>query len=161
MQLYRLFAGTARHFVGFVTPVAVQVVFNRNIRSRHVFQRQQVYERLFVEAAPPFFVLSLKAGGTGLNLTRANHVIMFDRWWNPAVEQQAVDRAYRIGQKSNVQVHYFSCKGTLEDKIEKLIENKRELAEMLVGTGETWLTELDDSDLHELFSLDKDAVETL
>ena len=113
------------------------------------------------EAAPPFFVLSLKAGGTGLNLTRANHVIMFDRWWNPAVEQQAVDRAYRIGQKSNVQVHYFSCKGTLEDKIEKLIENKRELAEMLVGTGETWLTELDDSDLHELFSLDKDAVETL
>ncbi|MEG1602719.1 MAG: DEAD/DEAH box helicase [Cloacibacillus sp.] len=113
------------------------------------------------EDAPPFFVLSLKAGGTGLNLTRANHVIMFDRWWNPAVEQQAVDRAYRIGQENNVQVHYFCCRGTLEEKIEKLIESKKELAQMLVGTGESWLTEISDSDLHELFSLDKDAVENL
>ena len=113
------------------------------------------------ENAPPFFILSLKAGGTGLNLTRANHVVMFDRWWNPAVEQQAVDRAYRIGQRSNVQVHYFCCRGTLEEKIEALIESKKELASMLVGTGESWLTEMSDSDLYELFSLEKEAVESI
>ncbi len=113
------------------------------------------------EDGPPFFVLSLKAGGTGLNLTRANHVVMFDRWWNPAVEQQAVDRAYRIGQRNNVQVHYFCCRGTLEEKIESLITAKRELAEMLVGTGESWLSELSDSDLHELFSLEREAVDSL
>lgn len=111
--------------------------------------------------APPFFVLSLKAGGTGLNLTRANHVVMYDRWWNPAVEQQAVDRAYRIGQKSNVQVHYFCCRGTLEEKIESLIANKREIAEMLVTAGEGWITELGDGELQELFALDHDAVESI
>ncbi len=113
------------------------------------------------EEGPPFFVLSLKAGGTGLNLTRANHVVMFDRWWNPAVEQQAVDRAYRIGQQNNVQVHYFCCRGTLEEKIESLIEAKRELANMLVGTGESWLSDLSDSDLHELFSLEREAVDNI
>ena len=113
------------------------------------------------EEGPPFFVLSLKAGGTGLNLTRANHVVMFDRWWNPAVEQQAVDRAYRIGQQNNVQVHYFCCRGTLEEKIESLIEAKRELADMLVGTGESWLSDLSDSDLHELFSLEREAVDNI
>ncbi|MCD8393119.1 MAG: DEAD/DEAH box helicase [Cloacibacillus porcorum] len=113
------------------------------------------------EEGPPFFVLSLKAGGTGLNLTRANHVVMFDRWWNPAVEQQAVDRAYRIGQRNNVQVHYFCCRGTLEEKIESLIEAKRELADMLVGTGESWLSDLSDSDLHELFSLEREAVDNI
>ncbi|MCD8233690.1 MAG: DEAD/DEAH box helicase [Cloacibacillus porcorum] len=113
------------------------------------------------EEGPPFFVLSLKAGGTGLNLTRANHVVMFDRWWNPAVEQQAVDRAYRIGQRNNVQVHYFCCRGTLEEKIESLIEAKRELADMLVGTGESWLSDLSDSDLHELFLLEREAVDNI
>ena len=113
------------------------------------------------EEGPPFFVLSLKAGGTGLNLTRANHVVMFDRWWNPAVEQQAVDRAYRIGQQNNVQVNYFCCRGTLEEKIESLIEAKRELADMLVGTGESWLSDLSDSDLHELFSLEREAVDNI
>ncbi len=113
------------------------------------------------ENAPPFFILSLKAGGTGLNLTRASHVVMFDRWWNPAVEQQAVDRAYRIGQRSNVQVHYFCCRGTLEEKIEALIESKKELASMLVGTGESWLSEMSDGDLYKLFSLEKEAVETI
>ena len=86
---------------------------------------------------------------------------MFDRWWNPAVQQQAVDRAYRIGQRSNVQVHYFCCRGTLEEKIEALIESKKELASMLVGTGESWLTEMSDSDLYELFSLEKEAVESI
>ena len=113
------------------------------------------------DKGPSFFILSLKAGGTGLNLTRANHVIMFDRWWNPAVEQQAVDRAYRIGQSSSVQVHYFCCRGTLEEKIEELIDEKRELAEMVVGSGEARLSELSDSDLKELFMLEKEAVENL
>lgn len=111
--------------------------------------------------APPFFVLSLKAGGTGLNLTGANHVIMFDRWWNPAVEQQAVDRAYRIGQKSNVQVHYFCCKGTLEEKIEALIESKRRIADAVVGSGESWLANLSDEELRDIFTLRRDAVEDI
>ncbi len=110
---------------------------------------------------PPFFVLSLKAGGTGLNLTGANHVIMFDRWWNPAVEQQAVDRAYRIGQKNRVQVHYFCCRGTLEEKIEALIASKRAIADSVVGTGENWLTELSDEELRKLFTLSADAVEDI
>ena len=110
---------------------------------------------------PPFFVLSLKAGGTGLNLTGANHVVMFDRWWNPAVEQQAVDRAYRIGQKSSVQVHYFCCKGTLEEKIEAIIESKRHVADAVVGSGENWISDLSDEDLRELFALSRDAVEDI
>ncbi|MCR5336533.1 MAG: DEAD/DEAH box helicase [Synergistes sp.] len=113
------------------------------------------------ENGPPFFILSLRAGGTGLNLTRANHVVMFDRWWNPAVEQQAVDRAYRIGQERSVHVHYFCCRGTLEEKIERLINEKKELAEMLVGGGEASLSELSDSDLYDLFTLEREAQETL
>src|SRR4029079_7506700 len=84
---------------------------------------------------PPVFVLSLKAGGTGLNLTRANHVFHFDRWWNPAVESQATDRAYRIGQTRRVQVRTLVCAGTLEDRIDAMIEGKREVAERIVGTG--------------------------
>lgn len=110
---------------------------------------------------PPFFILSLKAGGTGLNLTGANHVVMYDRWWNPAVEQQAVDRAYRIGQKSSVQVHYFCCRGTLEEKIEALIASKKYVADAVVRSGEGWITELADEDLRELFTLSRDAVEEL
>ncbi len=84
---------------------------------------------------PPIFLLSLKAGGTGLNLTRANHVFHFDRWWNPAVENQATDRAFRIGQTKNVQVHKFICAGTLEEKISDMIERKREIAAQVVGAG--------------------------
>src|SRR5205814_6064079 len=91
---------------------------------------------------PSLFVLSLKAGGTGLNLTAANHVIHFDRWWNPAVEDQATDRAFRIGQRRDVQVRKLVCVGTLEERIDRMIEEKRELAERIVGTGEGWLTEL-------------------
>ena len=90
------------------------------------------------------FILSLKAGGTGLNLTRANHVIHFDRWWNPAVENQATDRAFRIGQTRNVQVHKFLCAGTLEEKIDEMIERKKGIAEKVIETGEGWLTELSD-----------------
>ena len=116
-------------------------------------KRDALIRRFAKPNGPQIFVLSLKAGGTGLNLTNANHVILYDRWWNPAVEQQAVDRAYRIGQKRNVQVHYFCCKGTLEEKIEKFISSKQQVAEAVVREGENWLTELSDSELHELFAL--------
>lgn len=110
------------------------------------------------EHAPPVFLLSLKAGGTGLNLTRANHVIHFDRWWNPAVENQATDRAFRIGQTKNVQVRKFVCAGTLEERISDMIEAKREIAEQVVGAGEGWLTELSTAELKELFALRDTAV---
>jgi SNF2 family DNA or RNA helicase len=102
---------------------------------------------------PPVFILSLKAGGTGLNLTRANHVFHFDRWWNPAVEDQATDRAFRIGQKRNVQVHKFVTVGTLEEMIDEMIESKKGLAESIIGSGESWLTELSTADLRELVTL--------
>ncbi len=106
---------------------------------------------------PPIFILSLKAGGTGLNLTRANHVFHFDRWWNPAVENQATDRAFRIGQTRNVQVHKFVCAGTLEEMIDEMIESKKALAEAVVGQGENWLTELSTADLRKLVSLRPEA----
>jgi non-specific serine/threonine protein kinase len=96
----------------------------------------------------PYFVLSLKAGGSGLNLTAASHVIHFDRWWNPAVENQATDRAFRIGQTKNVLVHKFICKGTVEDKIDMLIESKKRLSEdLLEGGAETLLTEMTNHEL--------------
>jgi SNF2 family DNA or RNA helicase len=108
--------------------------------------------------APGVFVLSIKAGGTGLNLTGANHVFHFDRWWNPAVENQATDRAFRIGQTKNVQVHKYLCAGTFEEKIDDLIERKKALAESIVGTSEGWITELSTDQLRELFALRRDAV---
>jgi SNF2 family DNA or RNA helicase len=107
------------------------------------------------EHGPPIFILSLKAGGTGLNLTRANHVFHFDRWWNPAVENQATDRAFRIGQRRNVQVHKFVTVGTMEEMIDDMIESKKALAEAVVGKGEQWLTELSTDDLRELVRLRK------
>ncbi|MEM6501270.1 MAG: DEAD/DEAH box helicase [Cyanobacteria bacterium P01_C01_bin.89] len=107
--------------------------------------------------APKILILSLKAGGVGLNLTRANHVFHFDRWWNPAVENQATDRAFRIGQTRNVQVHKFVCTGTLEEKIHDLIESKKALAEQIVGTGENWLSDLDTNGLRDLLLLDRTA----
>jgi SNF2 family DNA or RNA helicase len=113
----------------------------------------------FQEATgPAVFLLSLKAGGTGLNLTAASHVIHFDRWWNPAVEDQATDRAYRIGQRNDVQVRKFVCVGTLEERIDAMIEEKKALAERIVGTGEGWLTELSSADLREVLALGKEAV---
>ena len=108
--------------------------------------------------APRVMILSLKAGGTGLNLTRANHVFHFDRWWNPAVENQATDRAFRIGQTRNVQVHKFVCQGTLEEKINDLINSKKQLAEQTVDVGENWLTELDTDQLRNLLLLDRTAI---
>jgi SNF2 family DNA or RNA helicase len=109
--------------------------------------------------APQVFVLSLKAGGTGLNLTAASHVFHFDRWWNPAVEDQATDRAFRIGQTRNVQVHKFVCRGTLEERIDRLLDEKRHLARTIVGSGETWLATMSDAELSALVSLTREAVE--
>ena len=102
----------------------------------------------------PFFVLSLKAGGTGLNLTAASHVIHFDRWWNPAVENQATDRAYRIGQRKNVLVHKLICRGTIEERIDALIEAKQSLAQDVVDSPEALLTEMRDEQLMNLVALD-------
>ncbi len=121
--------------------------------------RQEMVDRFQNEPnGPKIFILSLKAGGTGLNLTRANHVFHVDRWWNPAVENQATDRAFRIGQKRNVQVHKFVCTGTLEERINDIIESKKELAEQTVNAGEQWLTDLDTGSLRNLLLLDRDAV---
>ncbi|MGH8177491.1 MAG: DEAD/DEAH box helicase [Steroidobacter sp.] len=108
--------------------------------------------------SPAIFVLSLKAGGAGLNLTAANHVFHFDRWWNPAVEDQATDRAYRIGQHRTVQVHKLLCAGTVEEKVDELLERKRDLAASVIGGGEHWITELDNAALRDLFSLSANAV---
>jgi SNF2 family DNA or RNA helicase len=123
-------------------------------------QRDAMVQRFQEQSAgPPLFILSLKAGGVGLNLTAANQVFHFDRWWNPAVENQATDRAFRIGQKKNVQVYKFVCLGTLEERIDRMIENKKELAENVVGTGEGWLTELSTDELREVFALSRESVE--
>ena len=108
----------------------------------------------FQEGSVPVFLLSLKAGGVGLNLTQATHVIHYDRWWNPAVEDQASDRAHRIGQRRAVQIHRLVCEGTLEDRIAELLEKKRALAESVVGQGETWIGDLSDSELAALVSLE-------
>ncbi len=122
-------------------------------------QRDVMVQRFQEEQrGTPLFILSLKAGGVGLNLTAANHVFHFDRWWNPAVENQATDRAFRIGQKKNVQVYKFVCIGTLEERIEQMIERKKVLAESIVGSGEHWLTEMTTGQLKELFALSREAV---
>ena len=104
----------------------------------------------------PDMILSVKAGGTGLNLTKASHVIHFDRWWNPAVENQATDRAFRIGQDKKVMVHKMVCKGTIEEKIDAMIRDKSELASNVIGTssGENWITEMNDEELMNLLRLD-------
>ncbi|MFZ3148780.1 MAG: DEAD/DEAH box helicase [Methanothrix sp.] len=120
-------------------------------------QRDDMVQR-FQAGGSPIFILSLKAGGFGLNLTAASHVFHFDRWWNPAVENQATDRAFRIGQKKNVFVHKFVCLGTLEEQIDEMIEQKKALAESVIGTGEAWLTELSNEALRDMLSLRRDAV---
>jgi len=120
-----------------------------------VTTRKELVQHFQEDELIPFFVLSLKAGGVGLNLTAASHVVHFDRWWNPAVENQATDRAFRIGQKRNVLVHKFVCQGTVEDRIDRMIEEKSKLAgDVLEGGAEVLLTELTDSELLRLVSLD-------
>ncbi|MGB3571432.1 MAG: C-terminal helicase domain-containing protein, partial [Phormidesmis sp.] len=110
------------------------------------------------ETDPSIFILSLKAGGVGITLTKANHVFHFDRWWNPAVEDQATDRAFRIGQKKNVFVHKFVSIGTLEERIDQMIEDKKKLAGAIVGADESWLTELDNDAFKRLIALNKSAI---
>ncbi|MDQ1200678.1 SNF2 family DNA or RNA helicase [Rhodococcus sp. SORGH_AS303] len=107
---------------------------------------------------PPIMVLSLKAGGTGLNLTAANHVVHLDRWWNPAVENQATDRAFRIGQRKDVQVRKLLCVGTVEERIDTMLTTKKDLADLAVGSGESWITELSTGELRDLLTLSEDAV---
>ena len=122
-------------------------------------QRDLMVQRFQEDSrGPKVFILSLKAGGVGLNLTAANRVFHFDRWWNPAVENQATDRAFRIGQTRNVQVHKFVTVGTLEERIGAMIEQKKELAENIVGAGEAWLTEMSTSQLKDIFKLSREAV---
>jgi len=133
-----------------------EVMFLHGGTSRSA--RDEMVRRFQSEDGPAVFVLSLKAGGIGLNLTAANHVVHFDRWWNPAVEDQATDRAFRIGQKKNVQVRKLTCVGTLEERIDTLINRKKDLADRIVGTGEAWITELDTSQLRELVTLSAGAV---
>ncbi|CAM3719272.1 DEAD/DEAH box helicase [Alicyclobacillus pomorum] len=121
-------------------------------------ERGELVERFQSGQDPsPVLVLSLKAGGVGLNLTRANHVFHYDRWWNPAVEDQATDRAFRIGQVRDVQVHKLVCPGTLEERIDALIQSKRSLSSAVVGRSESWITELDNDALQSLFALDLQA----
>lgn len=124
-----------------------------------VNKRKELVHAFQTDANCHFFVLSLKAGGTGLNLTAASHVIHFDRWWNPAVENQATDRAYRIGQKKNVLVHKMICKGTIEEKINQLLTEKQALAsQVLKGGGETLLTEMSNEQLIDLIKLDVNQI---
>ncbi len=137
----------------------LQTIFGRGGLVLHgetpVAKRRELVDAFQRDDGPPFFVLSLKAGGTGLNLTAASHVIHFDRWWNPAVENQATDRAFRIGQKKNVLVHKFVCRGTVEDKIDAMIAEKSGLARNLLdGGGEKLLTEMNNDELLRFVSLD-------
>ena len=121
-------------------------------------REQMIAEFQEPETEPSAFVLSLKAGGVGITLTKANHVFHFDRWWNPAVEDQATDRAFRIGQKKNVFVHKFVTLGTLEERIDQIIEDKKKVASAIVGADESWLTELDNESFKELIALNRQTV---
>jgi len=128
---------------------------NRDKRERMITEFQDP------ETEPSVFVLSLKAGGVGITLTKANHVFHFDRWWNPAVEDQATDRAFRIGQKKNVFVHKFITIGSLEERIDQMIEDKKKLAGAIVGADESWLTELDNDKFKQLIALNKSAISAI
>ncbi len=121
-------------------------------------KRDEMVARFQGDDGPPIMLLSLKAGGTGLNLTAANHVVHLDRWWNPAVENQATDRAFRIGQRRNVQVRKLVCVGTVEERIDEMLTGKQELADLAIGVGENWITELSTEQLHSLLSLGDEAV---
>jgi SNF2 family DNA or RNA helicase len=149
--------------MGAIVRSHLQATFGREVLFLHGGVPRAARERMVerfqsAHEGPLAFVLSLKAGGTGLNLTRATHVFHFDRWWNPAVEAQATDRAFRIGQTRRVQVHKLICLGTLEEKIDAMIESKKGVAEKVVGTGEGWLTELSAAELRQVLALRPEAV---
>jgi SNF2 family DNA or RNA helicase len=156
-------------FTQFVTMGAILQEHLTNVFGREVLflhggisrkKRDEMIKRFQDEKeGVSLFILSLKAGGFGLNLTKANHIFHFDRWWNPAVEDQATDRAFRIGQKRNVQVHKFVCLGTLEERINEMLEYKKGLADSILGSGETWLTELSNKQLRDLFTLRLEEVQ--
>jgi non-specific serine/threonine protein kinase len=151
-------------FKEMTSPIAdfLETVFSRRGLVLHggtpVKKRGEIVERFNGADYVPYMVLSLKAGGVGLNLTGANHVIHFDRWWNPAAENQATDRAFRIGQRKNVLVHKFITSGTIEERIDDMLEEKQKMADDIVGSsGETWITELGDDELMRLFRLEASA----
>ncbi|MET8216417.1 DEAD/DEAH box helicase [Streptomyces hirsutus] len=148
--VFTQYVGMARLITAHLTERAVPVDFLHG--GTPVPERERMVDR-FQSGATPVLVLSLKAAGTGLNLTRAGHVVHFDRWWNPAVEEQATDRAYRIGQTQPVQVHRLITEGTIEDRIAEMLEAKRALADAILGSGESALTELTDRELSDLVSL--------
>jgi len=126
-----------------------------------VRKRKELVRQFQEDETIGFFVLSLRAGGAGLNLTAASHVVHFDRWWNPSVENQATDRAFRIGQTKNVLVHKFVCRGTVEEKIDKLIESKQQLSkDLLDGGADLVLTEMKDDELLQLVALDLKSAQT-
>ena len=137
--------------------------FNQDVLYLHgqvpAARRAALVESFQADGGPSLFLLSLRAGGTGLNLTAASHVIHVDRWWNPAVENQATDRAYRIGQNRRVQVHTFVCRGTLEEHIDAMIEQKKALSDLVIGEGEGWLTELSTDQLRSVFALSREAID--
>ena len=154
--IFTQFAETCDPLARFLT-----TVFGREGLILHggtsVKKRPELVEAFQQPGGPPFMVISVKAGGTGLNLTAASHVIHFDRWWNPAVENQATDRAFRIGQKKNVFVHKFVCQGTIEERIDALIEEKMGLAQDLIGDGagaEKLLTAMSSEELLSFVALD-------
>ena len=130
-----------------------EVLFLHGSLSRK--KRDNMVNRFQNNSQTKIFIVSLKAGGTGLNLTAANHVIHYDLWWNPAVENQATDRAYRIGQKDNVMVYRFITTGTFEERINDMIHDKKELAELTVGSGEKFITEMSDNELKEMLKIRK------
>jgi SNF2 family DNA or RNA helicase len=148
--VFTQYVGMARLITAHLTARAVPVELLHG--GTPVADREHMVDR-FQSGETPVLVLSLKAAGTGLNLTRAGHVVHFDRWWNPAVEEQATDRAYRIGQTQPVQVHRLITEGTVEDRIAEMLEAKRALAEAILGSGEASLTELTDRELSDLVSL--------
>jgi len=149
--------------MGTILQQHLQETFGREVLFLHggvpKKQRDRMIERFQQETSgPQIFLLSLKAAGTGLNLTRANHVFHYDRWWNPAVENQATDRAFRIGQTKHVQVYKFVCTGTIEEHINEMIQQKQEVADSVVSTGEQWITEMSTRDLKKILRLQKDAI---
>jgi superfamily II DNA or RNA helicase len=149
--------------MGGILKETLQSQWNREIPFLHggvrKQQRDQMVEQFQDDQGSPVFLLSLKAGGIGLNLTRANRVIHFDRWWNPAVENQATDRAYRIGQKQTVHVHKMICTGTIEEKIDLMMERKQHLVTEIIHTGENWVTELSSGELRDLVTLRNELIE--